>query len=114
MLAFANRKKVHIWVNLFDIEQYLAFTAITDILYNMFATARRFPSYETVGGLFREVTRNTAELTITERIWEIIIDIVSEIAQCFEIEDEKIFGTLINRSDKLKLLIQIYELKMAS
>jgi len=82
--------------------------------YNILATARRFTSYETIGGLFREVTRNSAELTITERIWGMIIDIVNEIAQCFEIEDEKIFETLINRSDKLQHFIQIYELKMAS
>ena len=54
------------------------------------------------------------ELTITERICGMIIDIVSEIAQCFEIEDEKIFETLINRYDKLKHFIQIYELKIAS
>lgn len=57
--------------------------------YNILATARRFSSYETIGGLFREVTRNSVELTITERIWGMIIDIVNEIAQCFEIEDEK-------------------------
>ena len=60
------------------------------------------------------MTRNSVELTITERIWGMIIDIVIEFAQCFEIEDEKIFQTLINRSDKLKHFIQIYELKMAS
>ena len=88
----------------------LASTAITAMQYHILATARRFSSYETIGGLFREVTRNSAELTITERIWGIIIDIVSEIAQCFEIEDEKIFETLlINRSDKLQHFIQIYE-----
>ena len=40
-----------------------------------------------------------------------IVDIVSEIAQCFEIEDEKIFEALINRSDKLQHFIQIYEQK---
>ena len=51
--------------------------------YNILATARRFSSYETIGGLFREVTRNSAELTITERIRGMIVDIVSEIAQCF-------------------------------
>lgn len=85
-----------------------------DSPYNILATVRRFSFYETIGGLFREVTRNSVELTITERIWGMIIDIVNEIAQCFEIEDEKIFQTLINRSDKLKHFIQIYELKMAS
>ena len=88
--------------------------AITAMQYNILATARRFSTYETIGGLFREVTRNSAELTITERIWGMVIDIVNEIAQCFEIEDEKIFETLINRSDKLQHFIHIYELKMAS
>lgn len=92
----------------------IACTAITAMQYNILATARRFSSYETIGGLFREVTRNSAELTITERIWGMIVDIVSEIAQCFEIEDEKIFEALINRSDKLQHFIQIYELKIAS
>lgn len=89
-------------------------TAITAMQYNMFATARWFSSYETIGGLFREVTRNSVELTITERIWGMIVDIANEIAQCFEIEDEKIFETLIMRSDKLMHFIRIYELKMAS
>lgn len=92
----------------------IACTAITAIQYNILATVRRFSSYETIGGLFREVTKNSVELTITERIWGMIIDIVNEIALCFEIEDEKIFQTLINRSEKLKHFIQIYELKMAS
>lgn len=43
-----------------------------------------------------------------------IIDIVSEIVKRFEFKDEKIFKTLINRSDKLQHFIQIYELKMPS
>lgn len=92
----------------------IACTAITAMQYNILATARRFSSYETIGGFFREVTRNSVELTITERICGMIVDIVREIAQCFEIEDEKIFEDLINRSDKLQHFIQIYELKIAS
>ena len=92
----------------------IACTAITAMQYNILATARRFSSYETIGGLFREATRNSAELTITERIWGMIVDVVNEIARCFEIEDEKIFETLIHRSDKLQHFIRIYELKMAS
>ena len=97
-----------------NFDSQIACTAITAIQYNILATARWFSSYETIGGLFRDVTKNSAELTITERIWGMIIDIVNEIAQCFEIEDKKIFETLIHRSDKLKHFIQIYELKMAS
>ena len=51
------------------------------------------------------MTRNSVELTITERIWGMLIDIVKEIAQCIEIEDERIFETLINRYDKLRFII---------
>lgn len=43
-----------------------------------------------------------------------VVDIINEIAPCFEIEDENIFETLINRSEKLKYFIQIFELNMPS
>lgn len=90
----------------------IACTAITAMQYNLLATAKRFASYETIGGLFREVTKNAVEITITERIWGVITEIVNTIALCFEIEDEQIFDALIHRSDKLKKFMQIYEQKM--
>ena len=61
----------------------IACTAITATQYIILGTDRRFSSYETIGGLFCEVTRNSVELTITERIWGMIIDIVNEITLCF-------------------------------
>lgn len=58
--------------------------------------------------------RNSAELTIAECIWGIIVDIGSEIFQCFEVDVGEIFEALINRSDKLQHFIQIQKLKIAS
>lgn len=49
--------------------------------------------------------RNSAELTIAECIWGIIVDIASEISQCFEVDVGEIFEALINRSDKLQHFI---------
>ena len=92
----------------------IACTAITAMQYNLLSTARRFSAYETIGGLFREATKNSTELTIAERIWGVIIELVNKIAQCFLIEDEKIMDTLLNRSEKIKRLVEIYELKLAS
>ena len=74
-----------------NVDSLIACTAITAMQYNILATARGFSSYETIGGLFTEVIRNSMELTITERIWVMVIDIVNGIALCFETEDEKIF-----------------------
>ena len=92
----------------------IAMTAITAMQYNLLSTARRFSDYETVGGLFKDATKGSVELTLTERIWDIILELVREIAECFNIEDEDIFDTLLNRSDKLSHFVEIYQLKQAS
>ena len=92
----------------------IAMTAITAMQYNLLSTARRFSDYETVGGLFKDATMSSVELTLTERIWDMILEIVREIAECFNIEDEDIFDTLLNRSDKLSHFVEIYQLKQAS
>jgi hypothetical protein len=91
----------------------VAMTAITAMQYNLLSTARRFSDYETVGGLFKDATKSSVELTLTERIWDIMLEMVREIALCFNIEDEQIFDTLLNRSDKLSHFVEIYQLKQA-
>ena len=92
----------------------LAMTAITAMQYNLLSTVRRFSGYETVGGLFKDATKSSVELTLTERIWDIMLEMVREIALCFNIEDEQIFDTLVNRSDKLSHFVELYQLKLAS
>lgn len=70
--------------------------------------------YETVGGLFNDAVKGSVELTLTERIWDMILEMVRMIAECFNIEDEEIFDTLLNRSDKLSHFVGLYQLKLAS
>ena len=92
----------------------VAMTAITAMQYNILSTAKRFSDYETIGGLFMDATKGSVELTLAERIWDIILEIVRDIAECFNIEDEQILDMLVNRSDKLSHFIEIYQLKLAS
>ena len=92
----------------------VAMTAITAMQYNLLSTARCFSDYETVGGLFRDAASGSVELTLTERIWGMVLELVREIAECFNIEDEQILDMLVNRSDKLDHFIEIYQLKTAS
>jgi len=90
-------------------------TAITAMQYNLLSTARRFSDYETVGALFKDATKSSVELTLTERIWDVMLQMmVREIALCFSIEDEQILDTLVNRSDKLSLFIELYQFKLAN
>lgn len=92
----------------------IAMTAITAMQYNLLSTAKRFSDYETIGGLFKDAAMSSVELTLTERIWNMILEIVREIAECFNIEDEQILDMLVNRSDKLCHFVEIYQLKQAS
>jgi hypothetical protein len=42
---------------------------------------KRFEAYETIGELFREATAGTLELSVADRIWELILDTILEIAE---------------------------------
>lgn len=45
--------------------------------YNILSLAKRFSSYETIGGIFRDMQRKTMELSVTDRIWGIILELVT-------------------------------------
>ena len=92
----------------------IATTSITALQYNILSLAKRFSSYETIGGVFRDVQRKTIELSVTDRIWGIILELVTIIAEIFSIEDQDIFDAVINRSDELAHFIDYYKLKTTS
>ena len=77
-------------------------------------TLRHYLCYETIGGLFKEVQRKTMELSVTDRIWGIILELVTIIAEIFSIEDEEIFDAMINKSDELAHFVDFYKLKAAA
>ena len=92
----------------------IACTAITAMQYNILSAVKRFTDYATIGGLFKEAVGRSEELSVTERIWNALVELVTEIAQCFGIEDENIFDLLVNRTDKLNHFVQFYQLRNAS
>ena len=92
----------------------LAATTITALQYNLLSLAKRFTSYETIGGIFRDVQHSGMELSVTERIWGIILEMVKIMTGIFSIEEEEIFDAIINKSDNLAHFINYYELKSAS
>lgn len=97
-----------------DFASQIARTAITSIQYNILSTAKRFSDYETIGGLFRDATRNSTELTITERIWGLIQEVVYSIVEAFGIDDDQAMDALINRSEYIKHLSSLWPIKQAS
>ena len=74
LLDFGRCQSVHFSA------QIASFT-LTMMQYNILCTVKRFEAYETVGTLFREATTGTLELSASDRIWELILDTILEIAE---------------------------------
>ena len=92
----------------------IAAAALCCIQYNILSVARRFNAYETIGGLFREVTKETVQLSVAQQIWGVIQELVTAIARVFDLLDEEIYDAVINQSDELAHIAKCYNLKSAS
>ena len=59
----------------------IAAATLCCLLYNILSIARRFSDYETIGGIFREVTRDTIQLSVAQKIWGMLQELVTAIAE---------------------------------
>ena len=96
-----------------DFAEQIAHTSIVALQYNILSLVKRFNDYETIGGLFREVEKGSLELTIAERIWEVIMETVITIANLFGLTDEEVLEVAVRRSDELAHICRTFKLKAA-
>jgi hypothetical protein len=90
----------------------IAGISVAILQYNILGTVKRFTSYETIGGLFHQATDGVIQLSVTDRIWGVLQELVSIIAEAFGIDDERVMDTLINRSETFNHLINIERLEL--
>ncbi|MBR5686864.1 MAG: IS4 family transposase, partial [Prevotella sp.] len=103
LLDFGKCQSVHFSA------QIASFT-LTMMQYNILCTVKRFEAYETIGGLFRDVTGNTLELSVTDRIWELILDTILEIAEMISADAGELLSAVIDVNPKFHKLYQMYKL----
>jgi len=82
--------------------------------HDILSVAKRFIDYETIGGLFREVSRQTVQLSVAQQIWGVLQELVTAIARVFGLLDEEVYDAVINQSDELAYIAQFYNLQSAS
>ena len=92
----------------------IASTSLVALQYNILSAVKRFMDYETIGELFRQVNQDSHELTVTERIWQAILELVAAITKVFAIADEEVMDALVNESDEIAHICELYQYKMAS
>jgi hypothetical protein len=90
----------------------IASISVTVLQYNILGVVKRFKAYQTIGGMFREATDGAIQLSVTDRIWGVLQELVRIIAEAFEIDDQRVIDTLINKSEAFKHFINIDNLEL--
>lgn len=91
----------------------IAATSMNALQYNILSVVKRFAAYETIGKLFETVSKDSLELSVVDRIWGAIQELVIAIANLFGLTDEDIYDAMINRTDEMNHICDIYKLKLA-
>ena len=65
--------------------------------------AERFERHETIGEMFREANADALELTISERVWLILLELI----EILEVDPEMLMEKLIAEKEELIKLINL-------
>lgn len=97
-----------------DFSSQIASISIAILQFNILSVVKRFESYETIGGLFNETLSGTLELSVTSKIWEAILDTVSEIAEMISADPRELIVALIASDKKFLKCMNIYAMDHAA
>ncbi|GHT22278.1 hypothetical protein FACS189430_03810 [Bacteroidia bacterium] len=89
-----------------DFDGQIADAAITLITHIVLSLNLRFQDYETMGGLFRDTKACLIEMTIVERILQVVLQIIAELLEILSIDVEETIAALIdNHQNAQKVII---------
>jgi hypothetical protein len=95
-------------------EAQIAATSLCLLQYNLLSAIKRFDSYESLGILFRQANAETLEITIKERVWLIIIEILTELAKYMDFELDSLLENVFADNEKLEGLINFTRLEKSA
>lgn len=84
-----------------DFSSQIAHISLVMIRYNLMASLKRTHDYETIGGLFNDMYSGVHELTVIEKIWDIILEVVAIVAELTGIDDEVMLELIIRDNKRL-------------
>ena len=65
------------------------------IQYIMLSLQKRLKSYETIGGIFRNIQKEMMELTLAEKLWKLFLELQQELAEIFEIDFQELIQKIL-------------------
>ena len=87
-----------------DFSAHIAHVSLVMIRYNMLAPIKRTLDYDTIGGLFGDMYLGVHELTVVEKIWAIIIEVVAVVAEHTDADSDELTIRIIENDKRLAAL----------
>lgn len=103
----SNKKttKNHVYTNRYtnDLEVwiFIPIFALNMIRYNLLASIKRTLDYDTIGGLFGDMYLGVHELTVVEKIWAIIIEVVAVVSEHIDADSDELTIQIIENDKRL-------------
>lgn len=82
-----------------DFDAHIAWITLCFISYMMLSLRKRFDDYETMGEVFRDVQNQLLELTLVEKLWQIISELFTEIFANLGVDIDKFMQELIENQE---------------
>lgn len=92
-----------------DFDAQIADATISIIQYNIFSMAKRFSAYETIGELFAESTDQLLELTIAQRLWVFILELLEILSDLFDSNINDLIIKIIRSEDNNNKIIKLMQ-----
>lgn len=87
-----------------DFSSQISHVSLVIIRYNLLASIKRSHDYETIGGLFGDIYMGVHELTVVEKIWKIILEVVAIVAEILEADEDILMAQIIENDKRLEAL----------
>ena len=87
-----------------DFSAQISHVSLVLIRYNLLASMKRTLDYETIGGLFGDIYMGVHELTVVEKIWEIVVEVVAVVAELIEADSDELTRQIIENDKRLAAL----------
>lgn len=92
-----------------DFDAQIADTTISMIQYIILSLQKRLQSYDTIGGIFRNMQKEMIELTVAERLWILFLKLQQELAEILEIDIQELIRKIVyNPNYEAKILKILY------
>lgn len=87
-----------------DFSSQIAHVSMVVIRYDILASVKRSDDYETIGGLFADMYEGVHELTVVEKIWAIITEVIAVVAVMLTIDEDELTALIIQDNRRLKAM----------